>query len=199
MNINNKQLLIAISGKANSGKNTLASMITDATNFPKELTKTVALADPMKRIVKTIFPEASNEALYGPSELRSTLIPGEYKDKNSNQLTHRQALIDLGAFGRQYNSNIWLNLLVNDAKTTNNKLYIVSDVRFINEYEYLKNAGFIMIRVIRNNIVKINDPSEIEQDKIPNSGFHFIIENSSSLKHLNELVYDIVPSLIGTS
>jgi len=190
--INNKagiQYLFAISGKARAGKNTVASLMIKHLGYPEDKTKIVALADPMKRIVKSMFPEASEECLYGPSELRSTIIADKYFDKNGKSLTYRQALIDLGAFGRQYNGDIWLNCLVEDARSSTDKwAYIVSDVRFINEFKFLKEAGFTMIRVLRDDAARIDDISETQQEIIPNTDFHYVIDNNSSLNDLSESV-----------
>src|ERR1700722_19840139 len=145
-----KQLKIAISGKAGAGKNVFASFLVQGLGLDDNNSKIVALADPMKSIIKMMFPEAKSECLFGPSELRSEIIPGSYKNKEGNQLTYRQALIDLGAFGRKYNDNMWLNCLAEDANTNNKDAYIISDVRFGIEFNFLKKSGFYMIRVIRD-------------------------------------------------
>lgn len=177
---------IAISGKANSGKNSAASMLVDNLKFKDSKDKIVALADPMKQIVKMMFPEALDECLYGPSELRAHVISDKFMDKNGNPLTYRQALIDLGAFGRQYNRNIWLNCLVDDSnKSKDINTYIVSDVRFLNEFNYLKQSGFFMIRILRDDFTKINDPSEMEQESILDSEFEYVIKNNGSLDDLH--------------
>jgi deoxynucleotide monophosphate kinase-like protein len=189
----NKQIKIAISGKARAGKNSVAEMFITHSNAVPEQCKIVALADPMKHIVKIMFPEANNDCLFGQSELRSHIISDKYKDKNGNTLTHRQALIDLGAFGRQYNSNVWINCLVEDAKNNKDKLlYIIADVRFINEYTYLRDAGFYMIRVKRPEYTNIDDISEKEQDAIPDKDFNAIINNSGTLDDLSNTVKSLV-------
>lgn len=180
---------IAISGKARAGKNTVAEMLVDYLKYKNSKEKIVALADPMKKIVQMMFPEASADCLYGPSELRATPISDKFKDKNGNLLTHRQALIDLGAFGRQYNGSIWLNCLVEDCnRSTEINTYIVSDVRFINEFKYLKEAKFITIRVLRADCAKLDDVSEVEQDSIDDSEFDYVIHNDGSLDDLKKQV-----------
>lgn len=190
------KLKLAISGKARTGKNTAAEMIVKHMNIPMTQCKIVALADPMKHIVKTMFPEASNECLFGPSELRSTIIAEKYKNKDGNTLTHRQALIDLGAFGRQYNNNIWLNCLVEDANQSKDKIvYICSDVRFVNEFEFLKSAGFYMIRIKRPSYTKIDDVSETQQDAILDADFNLVIDNDGSLEDLSNCIADMVAKL----
>ena len=185
---------IAISGKARSGKNTVASILVNRLNYPQSKVKVVALADQMKRIIQTMMPEASSECLFGASELRSEIIAGsKYRDKNGNPLTYRQALIDLGSLGRSFNPDLWLNALVEDAnKSTDKWAYIISDVRMKNEFDFLKNAGFIMIRVLRADETVINDVSETEQDEIPDSEFDYVLNNDKSIADLEDLVQHIL-------
>lgn len=183
---------IAVSGKANSGKNTFSSILSDNMKFAGSKEKIVALADPMKQIVKMMFPEASDECLYGPSELRSKKISDKYLDLNGNILTYRRILIDLGAFGRKYNDSMWLNYIINDVnKSKDINTYIVSDIRYIEEFEYFKKFGFTMIRILRKNISIINDSSELEQDSILDNEFDYIIHNNGSIDNLKENIKEL--------
>lgn len=193
--MNNKKLKIAISGKARVGKNSVAELIVKHSGIDNSLCKIIALADPMKHIAELIFPEAKKECLYGQSELRSEIISEKYKDKDGRPLTYRQFLLDLGAFGRMYNDNIWLNLLVEDAKKNNNQIYVISDCRFTNEWEYLKNAGFYMIRIKRPIYTKINDISETQQDSILDNDFNLVINNDGTLEDLSNYIADLVIKL----
>jgi deoxynucleotide monophosphate kinase-like protein len=181
---------IAISGKARSGKNTVSSIIIDRLRYPHNKVKVAALADPMKRIIQAMMPEASAECLFGASELRGEIIAGDkYKDRSGNPLTYRQALIDLGSFGRAFNPDLWLNCLVEDAnKSTDKWAYIISDVRMRNEFDFLKEAGFIMVRVKRSSITTINDVSETEQDEIADGEFDYILNNDKSIADLEDAV-----------
>jgi hypothetical protein len=191
-----EQYKIAISGKARAGKNTVASFLVKHLGLNDNNSKIVALADPMKHIAKIMFPDASTECLFGPSELRAKIIPGEFLDSDDKALTYRRFLLDLGAFGRKYNNDIWLNCLVKDAELSTDKIgYICSDVRFVNEYNYLKSHGFFMIRITREASTKINDVSELEQDQIPNDGFDYVIENNGSMLALEEEVKKIARGL----
>jgi hypothetical protein len=193
---NNEKWRFAICGKANSGKNTLATMIVDELGLNQETAKITALADPMKNIVKIMFPDASSDCLFGPSELRAQVIDNEYIDADNNILTYRRLLTDLGKFARAYNPDVWLNCLIKDVKINDRKqAYIVSDVRLINEFEYLKKNGFAMIRIHRDEYTKINDVSETEQDKINNNRFDYIIHNNDTLTVLKKSVKQMLLDL----
>jgi len=188
---------IAISGKARVGKNSVAEMIVKHSKIDIASCKIVALADPMKNIAMSMFPEAKKECLFGESELRSHIISNKYKDSNGKPLTYRQFLLDLGAFGRKYLDTLWLNLLVEDAKRNeNNIVYIVSDVRYINEYSFLKDAGFYMMRIKRPDYTKIDDASETQQDAIKDDEFDYVIDNIGSLEDLSNKVKDITANIM---
>jgi len=178
---------VAISGKANAGKNSVAEMLVNQLKFTGSHEKICAIADPMKHIVKQMFPEAKDECLFGGSAKRSEVIDEKYKDAEGNQLTYRRALLDLGAFGRSYYGDIWLNLMVQEANRSKEvNTYIISDVRFCNEFNYLKKAGFIMVRVLRDQSSKIDDVSEKEQDSILDSDFDYVIKNNETLQDLEK-------------
>lgn len=188
-----KMIKIAISGQARVGKNTLAEMIVnnltnhfDSDYNIKSNYKIVAVADPIKNMVMQMVPSADRNCLWGESELRSTVVPGNLQDLGGNQLTYRRLLMDLGTLGRKYNPDIWLNALVQDAaKNKSLKAYIVSDVRFVNEIEYLKQHGFYMVRLKRPGGPKINDISETAQLAVLDSYFDNVIDNNGSLEELN--------------
>ena len=184
---------IAISGKARSGKDTVAKMLA------KLLHKTGAaridaLANPMKEMLQVMFPGCSEECLYGASELRSEIISNDYIDKNGDPLTYRQALLDLGAFARKYNNDIWLHCLLNGSKK-DAYVHIISDIRRKNEFDFFKKHGFVMIRVVRDDHTKIDDLSETEQDTILNKDFDWVIDNNSTIEALYDRVMFIVEHL----
>jgi len=189
---------IAICGKAKSGKNTLAKMI------KKELSKNekvkcdyVAFADPVKEIARVMFPNLSEKYLTGPSEYRSYIIPGAIKD--GQLLTVRQLLIDIGTgLGRSYNNNIWLenfDFKIKNNKSKNKNMVILTDCRFKNEFDYVKNKGFFTVKVLRRNSTIINHISETEQDTISESDFDYVIHNNGSLDSLRKEVKILVKKL----
>src|SRR5678816_1313792 len=130
---------IAITGKANSGKNTLGKLIVDHLHerltlehkiySTKERTKYIAFADPLKKMARLAFPQIPRKWLYGASKFRAEVIPGAFKD--GVPLTVRQLLIDLGNdFGRKYQSDLWIRNLehrVNKLVKGKTKVVVVTD------------------------------------------------------------------------
>lgn len=177
---------ISISGKANSGKNLLSQLISSELSQDDLLqTSYIAFADPIKEIILLTFPKASRKNLYGSSELRKKEIPNAFK--NGIPLTYRQALIDIGMRGREYNEDIWINNFDKRFnKIKNTGIVIVTDCRFRNEFDHLKLNGFYMIRLLREKSLKINHQSETEQESINDSEFHTILNNNKSVGELED-------------
>lgn len=191
---------IAITGKANTGKNTVSKMILKEvrTQFKGKKTITheyIAFADPIKAMIRLMFPSLPEKYLTGSSQYRAESIPGAFK--NGVPLTVRQLLIDLGTvFGRTYKESIWLDVFDHTFEKMKNKsVVIVTDVRFRNEFDHLKKMGFYQIRLLRNSHTKINDISETNQDNIQNNEFDYVLENNKSLEDLKNEVKKIVSQL----
>jgi len=178
---------ISITGKANSGKNTLAKLLVKSLNLKK--VKYFAFADPIKEIAQITFPNLPKEWLYGPSELRNKIIPNAFK--NGQPLSVRELMIDIGNnYGRKYNSKIWINnfdLRYQDF-IKNNPSYsvILTDCRFVEELQYLKEQIFFKIKLLRNDINQINDESETNQDLINIKDYDAVVYNNGSLNDLQK-------------
>lgn len=192
---------IAICGKANSGKNTVSRFIV------KELRnqfrgrkilshKYIAFADPIKAMIRLMFPTLPEKYLTGSSQHRAEAIPGAFK--NNTPLTVRRLLIDLGTeVGRSYKESVWLDAFDHTFELAKYKsIVIVTDVRFRNEFDHLKKLGFFQIRLLRDSHAKIDHASETNQDSIKDSEFDYVLRNNSSLVELkNEIKSQLIPKL----
>jgi len=199
---------IAITGKANVGKNTLATLLDQMIFDNHMLTKLqepysgkfMAFADPIKQIILTMFPQAKKDCLFGPSALRAEVIPGAFKDGKS--LTYRQALIDIGTLARKYNDMVWVENFQDRyekvlALKRPPQIVVVTDVRFRNEFVHLKEQGFYHVRLYRETgLPAINHASETNQNTIADNEFDFVLHNNRTLAYLNDEVRKILPRLM---
>jgi len=185
---------VAICGKANSGKNTVSKLILKELRNKQTgvLCEYIAFADPIKAMIRLMFPELPEKYLTGPSQYRAEPIPGAFKD--GVPLTVRQLLIDLGTgVGRAVKETIWLDAFDHAFQRFQYKtIVVVTDVRFRNEFDHLKKLGFYQIRLLRDSHLKIDHASETNQDTIQDDEFDYVLHNNGTLKDLKNEVKKIV-------
>lgn len=192
---------IAITGKANTGKNTLSRMLVKQLRLHTKQrymsAKYLAFADPIKEMIRNMYPSLPKKFLYGSSKYRNEIIPGAFKD--GNPLTVRQLLIDLGTeVGRAYNPTVWLDNFDFRFKLYNYyPIIVVTDVRFRNEFEHLRKQGFYQIRLYRNTGSPASTHvSETNQDTINDDEFDYVLHNDYTLRDLRgEVISNIIPRL----
>lgn len=196
-------MLIGISGKKQSGKNTVGvilqclyenatfEQIEDTIDAglmiydPKDM-ELVSFASKLKEI-------ASN--LIGSSywEFESQI----FKDEKNPLIgiTNREILQKIGtSFRKLFGEDIWIKVLFKYLEYKGlDKNYIITDVRYKNEAKAIKERGGILIRVNRNT--DSNDTHQSEVDLDDYDKFDFIIDNNGSVKELIKKVIEIYNKL----
>ena len=160
--------VILISGKARSGKDTLARVLKD---YLKEQGKDVLIthyADSLKYICEIVFK-----------------WDGKKDEKG------RQLLIDIGESVRKYNQNYWVDCLKSAIKgverdspsLSSNSVYIVADCRYENEIMEMKEFSPLVIRVerehqlFRNGLTLQQSLSKSETELDSFSSFDITVHN----------------------
>lgn len=116
---------VAICGLAGDGKDTLADLLVAEYGFQKD-----SMAADLKRIAKDIGWDGNKDA------------------------AGRRLLQHLGTeVGRAYNENIWINKIAPRIYNSPAPV-VIPDVRFINELEFLRHAGFLTVRVVRGDLLQ---------------------------------------------
>jgi len=160
--------IIAICGAKRSGKDVLAKCLINKYNYEK-----LSFAEPLKKAVKELFN--FNDIQVGIDEENGN---GEEKDIIDDRwgITPRKALQYFGTEIMQYKMNelipninreFFANILL--SKIVENKNYVISDMRFLHEYEKIKGLNILIIKVIRPSLIKKRDEhiSENEYEQIP--------------------------------
>ena len=215
--------IIAISGKKQSGKDTIGNIIKYLTSkgsvypYDPKLTYTSSpylikkFADKVKDIVCMLIgcsrADLENEdfknSLLGPEwgivETNPLNSIEPFKDLNFVSLmTVRQMLQKVGtdAMRDGLHPNVWVNALMSDYKYPKLSQYdpsywIITDCRFPNEAEAVKNNQGIIIRVNSKRCKNDdNHPSETALDDY--NEFDYIIDNDGSIEELIEKVKQIL-------
>lgn len=180
-------MIIGISGKLGSGKD----YITNTIIIPV-LEKMINNKGISERFLQYAFADQIKINVMSKYDIKYSDV---YEEKTHDS---RQLLQNEGSMSRKNDVNIWIKFLSNWIKVHSYRgitNFILSDVRFLNEYNYVKNSGNgIMIKVVapkRNNerlkqesngnkqiFDKIkNHISECELDNLSDDKFDLIINN----------------------
>ena len=158
-------MIIGITGRINSGKDTVANYLTTAHNFQR-----MSYAEPLKDAVSAIFgwDRMMLEGTTKESRLwRDQVDIWWAKRLNIPNLTPRWVLQQWGTeVGRRaFHDDIWIASIENKIRQFSSQNIVISDCRFANELQAIKNAGGITIRVERGS-----DPDWYKAALIYNKG-----------------------------
>lgn len=186
----NKIIIIGISGKIGSGKNCVADLIQKHANIPFIQT---AFAKKLKQIVALLCEIDYFSTL---SQVAKNIYIPEYE--STIGLMYQE--IGTKVMRDSYKKDVWIKSLLLELKNKPGN-YIVTDVRFKNEADALKDNSAFLVRVSRkdNPVAKnsnrdLNHPSETDLDNY--SKFNYHIDNDGSLKDLEANVITLL-SILG--
>ena len=165
--------VIGLSGKIGSGKDTVCEMIAEAHPGAKFLR--IAFADALKEEVATACGVAVDYL-------------------NQNKPLFRPMLQWWGTeFRRAQDADYWIGRAAAKMAASDASLVIVTDVRFVNEAQFVRGAGGMLVRVHRPGCAAGRHSSETIQD-----GFQFDLEivNSGTLEQLRATVDDASSKLL---
>jgi hypothetical protein len=170
--------LIAIHGFKQSGKDTLADLLVEEFGYTK-----VAFADRLKEAIHHIFG-VDRKLLFGTEQDKQKLSPVRWEDFNHlskpgpdhpTYLSIRELLqIFATEICREKIPSIWYRYLPIPADSK----IVISDCRFKNEADFLKQRNTILIKVNRSNANSTNHESE---RGLPDEMMDYILSNNLDL------------------
>jgi hypothetical protein len=173
--------IIAISGYARSGKDTLAEylceMLPDA--------RPISFAKPLKELVYRLYPDIA--------ELVDKVGWEQAKDTATQDIVGvgvRKTLQHTGETCRAIlGQDIWVDTLIQHIDTAHT--WIVTDLRYLNEAEKLWSLGATLVRIERPGVGPANDHiSETNLDSW--TQWDIIVANDRSLADLRESARHLV-------
>ena len=179
--------IILFGHKARSGKDTSCDYLVEKYGFKK-----YSFAGKLKEIACELYG-FNNEHLNG--KLKE--VPTEYSI-DGNNLSPRNILQIIGQDQRKIFADVWVKYVLDKIKESSLQRFCISDLRFRNEVEYIKNniADDIkiccvkLVRDLEQNISGRDDISEHDLDSFVD--WNVVINNNGSLqdlyKNLDELV-----------
>ena len=154
---------IGIAGKKRSGKNTAAQYL--QSKIPNS--KIVSLAEPVKELTYLTS-----------SEFTRHLITSRGWEVAKNNPLIRTALQTIGDGCRKIlGEDIWIQALFK--KMDEDIVYIISDIRYVNEVEVFEKTGPIL-RLERED----KDDNHISEIDLDEYSFEVVIDNKGSLEEL---------------
>jgi len=206
-------MIIGLAARARVGKNTFAEYLKDIFIKKHDLGfNEMAFANILKQMCADSF-DLTYDQLWGDNKEESTVFkkPGssqgaavEYSDGRGLPpwyWTPREIMQEVGSFYRSIDSNYWVRALDNNIKNCNNKNIIITDVRHINECEYVKKNG-ILIRLLRSSadtIHGMSHESETALDCKDSSYFDIEINNDGTLDDFYKAAENTVEALLVTN
>lgn len=133
---------IAIVGKMHAGKTTLATALVNHHGYTR-----VAMAGPLKALAHIAYGEIAKDAEYATVNKDSGLV--EFK-------SGRQIYQEIGQSLKSVDRDIWLKCFISDTDHMDKAPYVVDDVRFIFEAEYLRSKGWFIVKVATPEYVRIH-------------------------------------------
>lgn len=182
-------MIIGISGKIGSGKDTVTEIIIEILRKYNYTCEHRKFSTRLKEVVAALTN--TTYRLQNSHKGKDTKDP--YLGYSYGQL---QQIV--GTTLRENISNdIWVNL---SSYPSNSNFLIFSDVRFPNEYHFIKSKGGLILRVngdpLNVRSKSSRDLNHISENSLDNFQFDTVFENNSSLEDLKNQVYNWIYYII---
>lgn len=185
--------IIALSGFARSGKDEVSKVLVEEFGFKK-----VAFADKLREVLYQLNPVVAPapENYFGnptiPVRLQNVINVNGWDGYKETRFGPeiRRLLQRLGTeAGRE---TLWDSIWIDAALTGHDEdaKLVISDARFINEFDAVTERGGQVWRVDRPGIGPANDHKS-ETEALEYKGFSFHIQNNGTLEDLRSRVVDV--------
>lgn len=174
--------LIGLAGQKGVGKDTVADYLVAQMGYQK-----TAYADPLKEACQSLFG-LSREQLYDQSLKEQ---PDPYWGKTPRYLMQ---FLGTELLRSQFDPDIWTRLMEKKLKG-DFKGWIIADIRFPNEAEFIKRNGGTVVKIVRPDLEN-SDNHESEQHDIDSD---YVIRNNRSMVELYQEIDHIFEEIITNS
>jgi len=187
-----KHFILAFTGPKGSGKDTVASLVERFANTSYQHVERVAFADPIKYHIQQLFGLGTTDDYdqFKRSSL-SFRISGKERTVSARHVVREIGMKMRGYDNRQFTDYVY-EVLRNPRAQVVNSVFLITDLRFDNEYMMLKGLGAKMIKIVR--------PDHQYDGHITERGFDdhlvdYILHNDGQLADLEKQVYTMIREL----
>lgn len=183
-------MIIGITGKARHGKSTLAQMMKDAAKeiAPNTVVTIGSLSKPFKEFWMDVMGIADETVL---EELKPTIA-------HPYTITHREALEQLGDWGRAIGKNFWLDSVERRLiKTGLFDVIILPDVRVEDEATWVRERG-VMVHVSSENLPTIDSTHTVQTTPLDVYEEDVVVYNNGTLEVLQHIASNVMLDILSS-
>ena len=188
--------VIALTGPKGSGKDTVGELIKQYFNTtPVFKAHTVAFADPIKTVVKDLFVFETTKEYddFKRTTCNFSLPKQVTRDMQLYQVEGRHLVREIGMLMRKYDEKQFTNYVVGEIRYQPNDVWVVTDLRFDNEYLTMKNLGAKIINIKRPNY---EYDGHITERGFNDSLVDYQLLNDGDLPYLKTRVESVMDSIM---
>lgn len=177
--------IIGVSGKKRSGKDTLAATLVENFGFAR-----YAFADPLKELALdvnplvyrgVVRPSGYDEIQTAQADRLAPVIERIGWERAKERPEVRRILQALGVGVRELDEDFWVRTTMTRALAEDQPV-VITDVRFPNEVEAIRDAGGHIVRVTRPGMT--HDDTHISETALDDLEPDTLIENDGTLEDL---------------
>lgn len=156
-----KKIIIGVSGKKQSGKNTLCDCVYKLflEKYSSDDIVILSFADSLKQKICKDVLGLTEQQVNGTDEQKNSLtmykwkyIPRAISDGKRGFMTAREIMQVVGTdiFRNYFDDNVWVNATLREINNSNVKVILISDIRFPSEVISIINEEGYVIRLLRD-------------------------------------------------
>lgn len=188
--MSNGTTIIALGHRQRTGKNTVAEMLNEQVSMLGLRPGTYSFAALLKEMAYRMYRWAGLE-------------PGLYYELNPEAkeeplealgLSPRQIYIELGMWGRSLHKDVWIRSTLASIDEEQPHVALITDLRFPNEAEILKERGARLVRIDRPNVLRSNDVADRALEGY--EGWDHVLHNDSGLVVLEQRSRELLETIL---
>ena len=166
--------VIALCGARRVGKDTLAAHLVSRHGYEH-----IKITAPLKQVCKTLFSFTDDQLETDIKEAideRWGVSPRQVMQFLGTEVFQYKIQELLPGVGR----NFWVNSMVNMIEANPEKRYVISDMRFLHEFEALRRFGMLTVKISSPHVVQNNTDAHVSEQEHTTIREDVHIANTSS-------------------
>lgn len=187
--------VIALTGPKGSGKDTVADIIQRQYAHQYYAVQRIAFADPIKKVIQHIF-DLNPHSLDQYDLFKRTNLTYQLPGHLTHSVEGRHVVREIGMLMRGYDEDQFVRYVtsqINSATHDKERISVVTDMRFENEYQAMRQLGAKVVKIVR--------PDHHYDGHATEQGFNddavdYVIHNTGSFINLQNSVIEMVDQFI---